>query len=83
MIGTAQQWYMQLERNEGIPTWTRFKDHCHLRFCPPVRSNRLGKLTRLRMTGTVAEFQEKFLALLGHIDSLSMLQRVHLHLRAD
>ena len=28
------------------------------------------------MTGTVAEYQEKFLALLGHVDSLSMAQQV-------
>jgi hypothetical protein len=28
------------------------------------------------MTGTVAEYQEKFLALLGHIEALSMAQQV-------
>jgi hypothetical protein len=67
---------MQLERNKGIPSWPRFKNHCHLRFGPPVRSNCLGELTRLRMTGTVAEYQEKFLALLGHIEALSMSQQV-------
>jgi hypothetical protein len=76
MTGTAQTWYMQLERSEGIPSWPRFKNRCHLRFGPPVRSNCLGELTRLRMTGTVAEYQEKFLALLGHVESLSMSQQV-------
>ncbi|KAM0930587.1 hypothetical protein ACQ4PT_000853 [Festuca glaucescens] len=76
MTGTAQTWYMQLERNEGIPSWPRFKNRCHLRFGPPVQSNCLGELTRLRMIGTVAEYQEKFLALLGHVDALSMAQQV-------
>lgn len=30
MTGTAHTWYMQLERNEGIPSWPRFKNRCHL-----------------------------------------------------
>jgi len=79
MTGTAQTWYMQLERNEGTPSWPRFKNRCHLLFSPSVRSNCLGELTRLRMTGTVAEYQEKFLALLGHIDALSMAQQVSIY----
>jgi hypothetical protein len=53
--------------------WLYFKNHCHLRFGPPVRSNCLGELTRLRMTGTVAEYQEKFLTLLGHVDPFPWL----------
>ncbi|KAM0856597.1 hypothetical protein ACQ4PT_048998 [Festuca glaucescens] len=76
MTGTAHTWYMQLERNEGIPSWPHFKNRCHLRFGPPARSNCLGELTRLRMAGTVAEYQEKFLALLGHVDALSTAQQV-------
>ena len=43
MTGTAQTWYMQLERNEGIPSWPRFKNRCHIRFSPLFRSNCLGE----------------------------------------
>jgi hypothetical protein len=71
MTGTGQTWYMQLDHNEGIPLWSCFKNRCHLRFGPPVRSNYLGELTRLQMTRIVAEYQEKYLALLDHVDALS------------
>jgi hypothetical protein len=38
MTGTAQTWYMQLEHNKGILSWPRFKNRCHPRFGPLVRS---------------------------------------------
>lgn len=36
-----------------------------MRFGPPIRSNPLGELIRLRSTGTVAKYQEQFLKLLA------------------
>ena len=40
-------WYYALEQDEGVPTWERFKDLCHLRFGPLVRCNCLSELARL------------------------------------
>jgi len=32
----AQQWYMQVEKDEGTPSWNRFKELLDLRFGPPM-----------------------------------------------
>lgn len=56
LTNIAQQWYFQLERDEGQPTWDQFKEFCHMRFGPPIRSNPLGELTRLQQTGSVSEY---------------------------
>jgi hypothetical protein len=36
MVGVAQEWYMRLECDEGMPSWLRFKECCNLRFGPPI-----------------------------------------------
>ena len=78
LTGIAQQWYFQLERDEGQPNWDQFKELCHMRFGPPTRSNPLGELTRLRQTGSVSEYQTNFLALLCRADHLLPLQQVQI-----
>jgi len=40
----AQMWYIQVQEDEGIPSWRRFKDLLHLRYGPPLRSNPLHEL---------------------------------------
>jgi len=46
--GSAQQWYMRLERDEGVSSWRRFFTLLDMRFGPPIRSNPLGKLAACR-----------------------------------
>ncbi|XP_066384984.1 uncharacterized protein [Miscanthus floridulus] len=45
-------WYIQIQQDEGILSWCRFKDMLHLRFGPPLRSNPLNKLVACKRTGT-------------------------------
>ena len=78
MVGVAQEWYMQMERDEGMPSWSRFKECCNLSAGPPMRNNPLGKIARMRQSGTVTEHVEKFLSLLAHNDPLSKKQQVQL-----
>lgn len=78
LTNVAQQWYFQLERDEGQPMWGQFKDFCHMRFGPPIRSNPLGELTRLQRTGSVGDYQNKFLALLCRANRLSTMQQVQI-----
>ena len=44
MDGSAQQWYMRLQREEGTPSWRRFSELLNIRFGPPIRSNPMGEL---------------------------------------
>uniref|UniRef100_A0A0A8ZMP2 Retrotransposon gag domain-containing protein n=1 Tax=Arundo donax TaxID=35708 RepID=A0A0A8ZMP2_ARUDO len=67
----AQQWYHRLERNRGVPTWQEFVAAINCRFGPPIRSNPFGELMQLRRTGTVAEYQDRFLTLLARCDSVT------------
>jgi hypothetical protein len=69
--GDAFHWYAHLERSRGVPSWEEFVELCNVRFGPPIRSNPLGELRLLRQTGTVVEYQSRFLALLNHADLLS------------
>jgi hypothetical protein len=78
MVGVAQKWYMHLERDEGMPSWPRFKECCNLRFGPPIRSNPLGEIAQMWQSGTVTEYVEKFLSLLAHNDPLWTRQQVQL-----
>ena len=78
LVGTAQQWYYQLERDEGMLSWVCFEDFVNMRFGPPIRSNSLGELAQLRRTTMVDAYQKKFLALLCHTEPLSQLQQVQL-----
>lgn len=78
LTGVAQQWFYQLERDEGVLAWPRFTDFVNMRFGPPIRSNPLGELAQLRRTGSVEEYQRQFLALLCRADPLSPTQEVQL-----
>jgi hypothetical protein len=51
LTGIAQQWYFQLERDEGEPNWRNFKEYINLRFGPSIRHNPLGELKELIQTG--------------------------------
>ena len=52
----AQLWYMQVQTDEGTPSWRRFTELLNLRFGPPLRSAPLFELADCRRTGTVAEY---------------------------
>jgi hypothetical protein len=69
--GDAFHWYVHLERSRGVPSWEEFIELCNVRFGPPIWSNPLGELRLLRQTGTVKEYQSRFLALLSRSDPLS------------
>lgn len=73
LTSLAQQWYFQLERDEGILSWARFADFVNLRFGPPIRSNSLDELAQIRQTGSVEDYQKQFLALLCRVEPLSPL----------
>ena len=74
----AQLWYIQVHTDEGTPSWRRFKDLLNLRYGPPLRSAPLAELAECRRTGTVAEYQDRFQALLARAGPLEEDQRVQL-----
>jgi hypothetical protein len=74
----AQLWFMQIQRNEGTPSWRRFTELLNTRFGPPLRSNPLGELVACRRTGLVVEYQDRFEALLPRADALTETQKVQL-----
>jgi hypothetical protein len=74
----AQMWYIQVQEDEGTPTWHRFKELLNLRYGPPLRSAPLFELADCRRTGTVEEYQDRFQALLPRAGPLTELQRVQL-----
>jgi hypothetical protein len=74
----AQLWYMQVQGDEGVPTWRRFKELLNLRYGPPLRSAPLFELAECRRTGTVEEYQDRFQALLPRAGPLEEAQRVQL-----
>jgi hypothetical protein len=78
MTGVAQQWFFMLERDSGDISWTVFKDLCSQRFGPALGINHLAELARLPFRGSVADFQEAFLAKMAHVDHLTPQQQVHL-----
>jgi len=74
--GSAQMWYIQVQQSEGTPSWRRFTELLNLRFGPPLRSNPMGELMACRRTGTVAEYQDRFEALLPRAGPLEEVQRI-------
>jgi hypothetical protein len=76
--GRAQLWYIQLQEDEGMPPWGRFKELLHLRFGSPLRSAPLFELTECRCTGTVEEYANRFQVLLPRAGRLDEAQRVQL-----
>ena len=72
----AQLWYVQLQRDEGTPSWRRFTELLHLRYGPPLRAAPLAELAKCRRTGTVVDYQDRFQALLPRAGPLEETQRV-------
>ena len=67
----AQMWYIQVQADEGTPSWRKFKELLNLQFGPPLRAAPLFELADYRHTGTLVEYQDRFQALLpraGHLD---------------
>ena len=71
-------WYIQVQQDEGTPSWRHFKELLHLCYGPPLHFNPLGELAACRRTGTVEEYQDQFQALLPRADILIEAQRVQL-----
>ena len=74
----AQLWYMQVQEDEGTPTWPRFTELLNLRYGPPLRAAPLFELSACRRTGTVTDYQDHFQALLPRVGRLDEAQRVQL-----
>jgi hypothetical protein len=74
----AQLWYMQVQTDEGTPSWRRFKELLNLRYRPPLRAAPLSELMECRRTSTVMEYQDRFQALLARAGPLTEEQRVQL-----
>jgi len=68
----AQMWYIQVQTDEGTPSWRRFKELINLRSAP------LFELADCRHTSTVADYQDRFQALLPQAGALDEAQRVQL-----
>jgi hypothetical protein len=74
----AQLWYMQVQTDEGTPSWRRFTELLNLRYEPPLRAAPLSELADCRRTSTVVEYQDHFQALLARAGPLNEEQRVQL-----
>jgi hypothetical protein len=74
----AQLWYIQVQTDEGTPSWRRFTELLNMRYGPPLRSAPLFELADCRRTGTVEEYQDRFQALLPHAGTLKEEQCVQL-----
>ncbi|XP_039772029.1 uncharacterized protein LOC120640239 [Panicum virgatum] len=74
----AQMWYIQVQQDEGTPSWRRFKEMLNLHYGPPLHSAPLADLADRRRTSTVAEYQDHFQALLPRAGPLDESQRVQL-----
>ena len=72
----AQMWFIQVQQDEGTPSWRRFSELLNLRFGPPIRSNPRGELMACKRTSSVAEYQTRFEALLPRVGTLTEAQRV-------
>jgi hypothetical protein len=60
----AQMWYIQVQTDEGTPSWHRFTELLNLRYGPPLRVAPLFELADCHRIGTIAEYQDRFQALL-------------------
>ena len=59
-----------MEKDEGTPSWNRFKEVLDLRFGPPLCSTPLGELVVCHLTSTVADYQDRFQELLARAGPL-------------
>ena len=60
MDDVAPLWFMQIQQEEGTPSWRRFTELLNLRFGPPLRSNPLGELVACKRTSSVVDYQAMF-----------------------
>ena len=72
----AQMWFIQVQQDEGTPSWHRFSELLNLHFGLPICSNPLGELMACKQTSSIAEYQTRFKALLPRIGTLMEAQRV-------
>ncbi|WVZ81756.1 hypothetical protein U9M48_029098 [Paspalum notatum var. saurae] len=56
----AQLWYIQVQTDEGTPSWRRFIELLNLRYGPPLRSAPFFELANCCRTGTLEEYQDHF-----------------------
>jgi hypothetical protein len=70
--------YIQVQTDEGTPSWRRFKELLNLRYGPPLRAAPLAELVECRRTGTVVKYQDQFQALLPRAGPLTEAHRVQL-----
>jgi hypothetical protein len=58
ILASDRTWlaYYALERDEGMPTWERFRTVCQMQFGPPTQGTRLAELARLPFISTVQEY---------------------------
>jgi len=54
-----------------MPAWERFRELCWLRFGPPTQGTRLAELARLPFTSMVADYFERYNAILCHEPELN------------
>lgn len=74
----AQLWFLKWERDNSDSSSSDIKEECNVRFIPILRSTRVGELSKIRQTGSVDEYQRKFVQLLSRADSLTQDQEVEL-----
>ncbi|KAF2322890.1 hypothetical protein GH714_031839 [Hevea brasiliensis] len=78
--GIAQLWFLQLMNDAPNQTWEEFKHQCILRFGPPIRSNKLGELAKLKQASSVADYQTKFEIQVSRAGTLTQDQKIQLYL---
>jgi hypothetical protein len=71
MASEGSQWHTLLECNRDTPTLEEFVKLVNRCFGPPFQSNTLSELIHLCRDGSVADYQSKFLSLLGRCDGLA------------
>ncbi|XP_037493403.1 uncharacterized protein LOC119370090 [Jatropha curcas] len=83
----CQLWYMQLLDDIPNPSWAEFfspnvnlRFWGNLRFGPPIRSNKLGELAKLKQTRSIADYQNQFETLVSRAGTLTQHQKVQLYL---
>jgi hypothetical protein len=74
--GGAQMWYIQVQTDEGTPSWRRFKELLNLRYGAPLRTMPLFELVDCRRAGSVADYEDRFQALVPRAGPLEEAQQV-------
>lgn len=74
--GDSQRWFFKLAKWHPDLTREEFKAQCNRRFGPTVWEDTLGELLKLRQTGTVEDYIQRFEDLLAQADSVTSKQEV-------